>query len=117
MRDVYKRQILHLTESLYAKYRLKRVFYSAYVPIVESSLLPSLDTKPPLLREHRLYQADWLLRFYGFRAEELLDEQHPDFNPRIDPKCFWAICHPEQFPVEIMRAEYETLLRLSLIHI
>ena len=106
------RHILHLTESLYAKYRLKRVFYSAYVPIVESSLLPSLDTKPPLLREHRLYQADWLLRFYGFRAEELLDEQHPDFNPRIDPKCFWAICHPEQFPVEIMRAEYETLLRV-----
>ena len=106
------RHILHLTESLYAKYRLKRVFYSAYVPIVESSLLPSLDTKPTLLREHRLYQADWLLRFYGFRAEELLDEQHPDFNPRIDPKCFWAICHPEQFPVEIMRAEYETLLRV-----
>ena len=106
------RHILHLTESLYDKYRLKRVFYSAYVPIVESSLLPSLDTKPPLLREHRLYQADWLLRFYGFRAEELLDEQHPDFNPRIDPKCFWAICHPEQFPVEIMRAEYETLLRV-----
>ena len=106
------RHILHLTESLYAKYRIKRVFYSAYVPIVESSLLPSLDTKPPLLREHRLYQADWLLRFYGFRAEELLDEQHPDFNPRIDPKCFWAICHPEQFPVEIMRAEYETLLRV-----
>ena len=106
------RHILHLTESLYAKYRLKRVFYSAYVPIVESSLLPSLDTKPPLLREHRLYQADWLLRFYGFRAEELLDEQHPDFNPRIDPKCFWAICHPEQFPVEIMRAESETLLRV-----
>ena len=106
------RHILHLTESLYAKYRLKRVFYSAYVPIVENSLLPSLDTKPPLLREHRLYQADWLLRFYGFRAEELLDEQHPDFNPRIDPKCFWAICHPEQFPVEIMRAEYETLLRV-----
>ncbi len=106
------RHILHLTESLYAKYRLKRMFYSAYVPIVESSLLPSLDTKPPLLREHRLYQADWLLRFYGFRAEELLDEQHPDFNPRIDPKCFWAICHPEQFPVEIMRAEYETLLRV-----
>ena len=106
------RHILHLTESLYAKYRLKRVFYSAYVPIVESSLLPSLDTKPPLLREHRLYQADWLLRCYGVRAEELLDEQHPDFNPRIDPKCFWAICHPEQFPVEIMRAEYETLLRV-----
>ena len=79
------RHILHLTQSLYEKYRLKRVFYSAYVPVVENSLLPSKDTKPPLLWEHRLYQADWLLRFYGFRAEELLDEQHPDFNPLVDP--------------------------------
>ena len=106
------RHILHLTEALYQKYRLKRVFYSAYVPVVENSLLPSLDTKPPLLREHRLYQADWLLRFYGFRASELLDEAHPDFNPRLDPKCSWAVAHLEQFPVEIMRAEYETLLRV-----
>ena len=106
------RHILHLTEALYQKYRLKRVFYSAYVPVVENSLLPSLDTKPPLLREHRLYQADWLLRFYGFRAFELLDEAHPDFNPRLDPKCSWAVSHLEQFPVEIMRAEYETLLRV-----
>ena len=106
------RHILHLTEALYQKYRLKRVFYSAYVPVVENSLLPSLDTKPPLLREHRLYQADWLLRFYGFRAFELLDEAHPDFNPRLDPKCSWAVAHLEQFPVEIMRAEYETLLRV-----
>ena len=106
------RHILHLTQSLYEKYRLKRVFYSAYVPVVENSLLPSKDTKPPLLREHRLYQADWLLRFYGFRAEELLDEQHPDFNPLVDPKCHWAIGHLEQFPLEIMNAEYETLLRV-----
>ena len=106
------RHILHLTQSLYEKYRLKRVFYSAYVPVVENSLLPSKDTKPPLLREHRLYQADWLLRFYGFRAEELLDEQHPDFNPLVDPKCHWAIRHLEQFPLEIMNAEYETLLRV-----
>ena len=107
------RHILTLTQALYDKYKLKRVFYSAYMPVSDSALLPARrDFKPPLLREHRLYQADWLLRFYGFRAEELLDEQHPDFNPRIDPKCFWAICHPEQFPVEIMRAEYETLLRV-----
>ncbi len=104
--------ILHLTQSLYQTYRLKRVFYSAYVPVVEHSLLPSLDTKPPLLREHRLYQADWLLRFYGFEADELLDEQHPDFNPMLDPKCYWALNHLEQFPVEIMRADYETLLRV-----
>ena len=106
------RHILQLTQSLYDRYKLKRVFYSAYVPVVEHSLLPSPDTKPPLLREHRLYQADWLLRFYGFRAEELLDEAHPDFNPLIDPKCSWAITHPELFPVEIMRADYETLLRV-----
>ena len=106
------RHILHLTQSLYDKYHLKRVFYSAYVPVVEHSLLPSPDTKPPLLREHRLYQADWLLRFYGFRAEELLDEQHPEFNPLIDPKCSWAISHLEQFPVEVLRADYELLLRV-----
>ena len=106
------RHILHLTQSLYDQYQLKRVFYSAYVPVVEHSLLPSPDTKPPLLREHRLYQADWLLRFYGFRAEELLDDAHPDFNPLLDPKCSWAISHLEQFPVEIMRADYETLLRV-----
>lgn len=106
------RHILHLTQSLYDKYKLKRVFYSAYVPVVEHALLPSIDTKPPLLREHRLYQADWLLRFYGFRAEELLNEDTPDFNPLIDPKCHWAIGHLEQFPVEIMHADYEMLLRV-----
>ena len=110
--DDSDRHILHLTESLYSRYRLKRVFYSAYVPVVENPLLPALHTKPPLLREHRLYQADWLLRFYGFRAQELLDEAHPDFNPLLDPKCHWALCHLEQFPVEVRRAELETLLRV-----
>lgn len=106
------RHILRLTESLYGRYRLKRVFYSAYVPVVEHALLPSRDTKPPLLREHRLYQADWLLRFYGFRADEILTEERPDFNPLIDPKCNWALLHPSFFPVEILRADYETLLRV-----
>ena len=106
------RHILRLTEALYQKYRLKRVFYSAYVPVVENSLLPALDTKPPLLREHRLYQADWLLRFYGFKAKELLDDAHPDFNPLLDPKCHWALCHLERFPVEVRKAEPETLLRV-----
>lgn len=106
------RHILHLTESLYDRYRLKRVFYSAYVPVVENPLLPALHTKPPLLREHRLYQADWLLRFYGFRADELLDDQHPNFDPMLDPKCYWAITHPEQFPVEIMTADLGWLLRV-----
>ena len=110
--DDSDRHILHLTESLYSRYRLKRVFYSAYVPVVENPLLPALHTKPPLLREHRLYQADWLLRFYGFRAEELLDVSHPNFDPMLDPKCYWAITHPEQFPVEIMSADLDRLLRV-----
>lgn len=106
------RHILTLTQSLYDTYHLKRVFYSAYVPVVENTLLPSLDTKPPLLREHRLYQADWLLRFYGFRADELLDESQPDFDPLLDPKCCWALRHPDFFPVEVNRADYEALLRV-----
>lgn len=105
-------QILNLTEGLYQTYRLKRVFFSAYVPVAESSLLPSAGTKPPLLREHRLYQADWLLRFYGFSASELLDENHPSLHPLLDPKCNWAVNHPELFPVEINHAPYELLLRI-----
>ena len=104
--------ILRLTQGLYDRYQLKRVFFSAYVPVVDHALLPARDSKPPLLREHRLYQADWLLRFYGFRAEELLDDQHPDFDPRVDPKCSWALNHPEFFPVEINTADYEALLRI-----
>ncbi len=104
--------ILRLTQGLYDRYRLKRVFYSAYVPVVEHALLPAKDVKPPLLREHRLYQADWLLRFYGFRAEELLDEDHTDFNPLVDPKCSWALAHLEFFPVEVNTADYEALLRV-----
>lgn len=105
-------KILNLTENLYNRYRLKRVFFSAYIPTVEHSLLPSVDTKPPLLREHRLYQADWLLRFYGFSAGELLDDANPNFNPYLDPKCNWALHHPECFPVEVNRAPYQTLLRV-----
>ena len=104
--------ILRLTQGLYDRYRLKRVFYSAYVPVVEHALLPARDVKPPLLREHRLYQADWLLRFYGFRAEELLDERSPDFNPLVDPKCSWALAHLDFFPVEVNTADYEALLRI-----
>ncbi|MDO4316447.1 MAG: putative DNA modification/repair radical SAM protein [Oscillospiraceae bacterium] len=104
--------ILRLTQGLYDRYRLKRVFYSAYVPVVEHALLPAKDVKPPLLREHRLYQADWLLRFYGFRAEELLDARHPDFDPRVDPKCSWALAHLDFFPVEVNTADREALLRI-----
>ena len=106
------RQILALTEGLYRKYQLKRVFFSAYMPVVSDRNLPARDTPPPLLREHRLYQADWLLRFYGFSAGEILDDQHPDFNPLLDPKCNWALNHMEHFPVEVNRAPYEMLLRV-----
>ena len=107
------RQILTLTQGLYDKYHLKRVFYSAYMPVSNSPLLPAPQNfQPPLLREHRLYQADWLLRFYHFRAEELLDEEAPNLDPRLDPKCTWALRHLEFFPVEVNRADYEALLRV-----
>lgn len=105
--------IMRLTEGLYQKYQLKRVFFSAYMPVSNSNLLPApRDFAPPLLREHRLYQADWLLRFYHFKAEELLDDAHPDFNPLVDPKCSWALQHLDQFPIEVNRADYELLLRV-----
>lgn len=107
------KHILTLTQALYDKYKLKRVFYSAYMPVSTSSLLPAPEGfQPPLLREHRLYQADWLLRYYGFRAEEILDDEQPDFDPRVDPKCSWALRHLDQFPVEARTADYEMLLRV-----
>jgi putative DNA modification/repair radical SAM protein len=104
--------ILHLSEQLYSKYSLKRVYYSAYVPVNQHPNLPAIYTEPPLLREHRIYQADWLLRFYGFQAKELLDESHPDFSMEVDPKCDWALRHLELFPVEINKVSYEMLLRV-----
>lgn len=105
-------KIINLADALYKKFTLKRVFYSAYIPVVEGVNLPSLSTKPPLLREHRLYQADFLLRFYGFSAKELLDERNPNFNTAVDPKCNWALNHMEQFPVEVNSAPLEILLRV-----
>lgn len=88
------------------------VNFSAYVPVNSNPLLPALNTKPPLLREHRLYQADWLLRFYGFKAKELLSENNSNFNPLVDPKCNWALNHMEMFPLEINTADYQQLLRV-----
>lgn len=105
-------QIMKVAEGLYQNFQLKRVFYSAFVNVNHNSNLPSLPGGPPLLREHRLYQADWLLRFYGFSAGELLSEECPDFNIFLDPKCDWALRHLEAFPVEINRADYNTLLRV-----
>ena len=106
-------QIMRVAESLYQKFELKRVFYSAFVHVNEDSALPSrTDAGPPLLREHRLYQADWLLRYYHFSASELLSEKRPNFNLVLDPKCDWALGHLEYFPVEVNRADYRTLLRV-----
>ncbi len=104
--------LLQTTQQLYQGYDLKRVFYSAYIPLNEDAALPALDTAPPLLREHRLYQADWLLRFYGFQADELLTVEKPNFNEMLDPKCDWALRHLSQFPVEVQSADYQTLLRV-----
>lgn len=105
-------QIMKVAQHMYDRYEMKRVFYSAFIRVNEDSLLPALPGGPPLLREHRLYQADWLLRYYGFRTEDLLSEDKPDFNVFVDPKCDWALRHLEQFPVEVMRADYETLLKV-----
>ena len=105
-------QILMTAEALYRQFAMKRVFFSAFVNVNMDSALPMVPRAPVLLREHRLYQADWLLRFYGFEAEELLSPGRPDFNVLLDPKCDWALRHLEQFPVEINRADYHTLLRV-----
>lgn len=105
-------QILNVAENLYQKFGLKRVFYSAFVNVTGDKALPALPGGPPLLREHRLYQADWLLRFYGFKGEELLDESRPYFNVLLDPKEDWAVRHLERFPVEINKADMQMLLRV-----
>lgn len=105
-------QVMMVAENLYKKFDLKRVYYSAFVSVNEDKELPALPGGPPLLREHRLYQADWLLRFYGFEANELLSEQKPNFNILLDPKADWALRHLELFPVEINRADYQTILRV-----
>lgn len=105
-------QIMTVTEAMYRKFRMKRVFYSAYVDVNRDGTLPAPPGGPPLLREHRLYQADWLLRFYGFESAELLSEKRPNFNVYLDPKCDWALRHIEQFPVDVNRADYYRLLRV-----
>lgn len=105
-------QIMSVAENLYDKFSLKRVYYSAFVNVNEDKDLPALAGGPPLLREHRLYQADWLLRFYDFKVEELLTADRPNFNTAIDPKADWAVRHLEVFPVEINRADYRLLLRI-----
>lgn len=109
--DDTDRSILHLSESLYENLNLKRVYYSAFIPVSNNPKLPILKS-PPLVRENRIYQADWLLRFYKFKAHELLDENKPNFDLDLDPKCDWALRNMHHFPVEINRADYNTLLRV-----
>jgi putative DNA modification/repair radical SAM protein len=105
-------QVLNLTQSLYQRMQLKRVYFSAYIPVNDVPNLPAPVSAPPLVREHRLYQADWLLRFYQFEAHEILSEQMPNLDEDIDPKAAWALRNFDQFPLDINRASYEQLLRV-----
>lgn len=105
-------EIVHVAEALYKNFDLKRVFYSAFVNTTGDPLLPLSKEGPPLLREHRLYQADFLLRFYHFKADEIITEENPFLNVQVDPKCNWALNHLEYFPVEVQTADYHTLLRI-----
>ena len=105
------RSILTTSENLYRTFKMKRVYYSAYIPVVESPILPDRCTPPPLRREHRIYQADWLLRFYGFSVRELFGSTD-DLDPDMDPKVAWAIRNLEMFPVEVNRAPYDMLMRV-----
>lgn len=104
--------IIKLSEAMYNKISMKRVYYSGYVPVVQNNSLLPTTVKSSLLREHRLYQADWLLRFYGFKADEILSIEHPDLDMEVDPKCNWALKHIEFFPVEVNKASIEELLRV-----
>ncbi len=106
------RDILRLSSALYDKALLKRVYYSAYIPVNDDRNLPAILNKPPLLREHRLYQADWLLRFYDFRYDEIVDELNPNLDEDLDPKMFWALNNLQYFPMEINNASKEELLRI-----
>ena len=106
------RSILTTSENLYRTFKMKRVYYSAYIPVVESPVLPDIKTAPPLAREHRIYQADWLLRFYGFTVSELFNKENSNLDPDLDPKVTWALRNLEQFPVEVNRASYGMLMRV-----
>lgn len=105
-------QIIQSADQLYKNFSLKRVYYSGYVPVLTDKRLPSLDTKVPMLRENRLYQADWLMRFYGFHAHEIVDAQQPNLELEIDPKLSWALRHLDVFPVDVNKADIQFILRV-----
>ncbi len=105
--------IILMADRHYKEFKLKRVYFSGYIPInPEEKALPAVGSAPPLLRENRLYQSDWLMRFYEFSADEIVDDQHPNLDLDIDPKLSWALRHPEAFPVDINRADYKIILRV-----
>src|SRR5690554_1007177 len=105
--------IIMMADRHYKEFKLKRVYFSGYIPInTQEKALPAVGSAPPLLRENRLYQSDWLMRFYGFAAHELVDDQHPNLDLDVDPKLGWALRHPEAFPVDINRADYQLILRV-----
>ncbi len=106
-------QIMQVANDFYTNYNLKRVYYSGYIPIANTdSLLPQIGTKPPLVRENRLYQTDWLMRFYGFKVQEILNPEFQNLDLEIDPKLSWALRHPHLFPIDINTADYWTIIRI-----
>lgn len=106
-------EIIQMADHHYKTFKLKRVYYSGYIPINPAEqALPAVGSAPPLIRENRLYQSDWLMRFYGFQANELVNEQYPNLDLQLDPKLAWALRHPEQFPIDINQADYAMILRV-----
>ncbi|WP_330443277.1 putative DNA modification/repair radical SAM protein [Flavobacterium sp. C4GT6] len=105
-------EIMYSANQYYKDYKLKRVYYSGYIPISYDNRMPQIGSQPPLLRENRLYQTDWLMRFYGFEVQELLNPKNPHLDTDVDPKLSWALRNPEQFPVDINTADYRMILRI-----
>lgn len=106
------KEILHTANAFYESFSLKRVYYSGYIPISNDARLPVIGSQPPLVRENRLYQADWLMRFYGFKVQEILNDIHPNLEADVDPKLSWALRNLDQFPVDINTADYHMILRV-----
>ncbi|WP_397385969.1 putative DNA modification/repair radical SAM protein [Paenimyroides ceti] len=110
--DESDKDIMYTARNYYKEFQLKRVYYSGYIPISEDSRMPVIGTQPPLLRENRLYQTDWLMRFYGFEVQEILNDENPNLDIQVDPKLSWALRNPQYFPVDINTADYKMILRI-----